>query len=104
MYGNFGLIIVLKLSKMVWNYVELTWNGKAAWNYCELSPSCKELNWSVTPNYVLVFYFNQVVGAAKLLHMPQQLGAVPHQCKCSLFHALLGAISEIHSVTLILHP
>ena len=26
---------------MVWNYVELKWNGKTCWNYCELNPSCK---------------------------------------------------------------
>ena len=26
---------------MVWNYVELKWNGKTSWNYCELNPSCE---------------------------------------------------------------
>ena len=33
---------------MLYNYVELTRNGKVAWNYCELNPSCKEWNWNVT--------------------------------------------------------
>ena len=37
---------------MVWNYVELTWNGKAGWNQFESNPTCKELNWIVTRNGV----------------------------------------------------
>ena len=47
---------------MVWNYVELKWNGKTCWNYCELNPSRKELNWNAVASEAHHYWSGEAVG------------------------------------------